>query len=175
MAASLEGNHDSLIPRFRGASFSNGWVWRAPPRWRCPSSTACSPFRETLKAGATPAGVLSATEAATLAAICARIIPTDENGPGAAEARASVYIDRALGGWLAPSREAYTAGLAAIDDAARAQRREAICRSCAGGAGRRAYGRSKRRRSLRWCGRTRYRARSAIRHTAATRTSSAGI
>jgi len=75
--------------------------------------------REALKA--IPAGVLSATDAATLAAICSRIIPTDESGPGAAEARAAEYIDRALGGWLAPSRDAYTAGLAAIDDAARAR------------------------------------------------------
>jgi gluconate 2-dehydrogenase gamma chain len=63
--------------------------------------------------------VLSAAESATLAAVCARIIPTDENGPGAAEARASVYIERSLAGWLLPSREAYTAGLAAVDDAAR--------------------------------------------------------
>jgi gluconate 2-dehydrogenase gamma chain len=75
--------------------------------------------RDILKAGSAPAGVLSAAGAATLAAICARIIPTDESGPGAAEARASVYIDRALGGWLAPSRDAYTAGLAAFEDAAR--------------------------------------------------------
>jgi gluconate 2-dehydrogenase gamma chain len=76
--------------------------------------------REMLKT-ATSAAVLSASEAATLAAICARIIPTDESGPGAAEARAAEYIDRALGGWLAPSRDAYTAGLAAIDEAARAR------------------------------------------------------
>jgi gluconate 2-dehydrogenase gamma chain len=62
---------------------------------------------------------LTAAETATLAAVCARLIPTDDNGPGAAEARAAVYIDRALGGWLAGSREAYTAGLAAIDEAAR--------------------------------------------------------
>jgi gluconate 2-dehydrogenase gamma chain len=77
-------------------------------------------FQREAQKAATPAGVLSATEAAILAAVCARIIPTDENGPGAAEARAAQYIDRALGGWLAPSRDAYTAGLAAIDAAARA-------------------------------------------------------
>ena len=53
--------------------------------------------------------------------MCARIIPTDESGPGAAEAHAADYIDRALGGWLAPSRDAYAAGLAAIEDAARAR------------------------------------------------------
>ncbi len=108
--------------RFHGASFSNGWVWPAQRPWRCPNSIACSRFKGTLlNAGASQAGVLTAAEAATLAAVCARIIPTDESGPGAAEARASVYIDRALGGWLAPSRDTYTAGLAAFDDAARAR------------------------------------------------------
>jgi len=64
--------------------------------------------------------VLSQAESATLAAICARIIPTDDNGPGAAEAHAATYIERSLGGWLASSRETYTAGLSAIDEAARA-------------------------------------------------------
>ena len=77
--------------------------------------------RDVVKGGGTPAGALSAPEAATLAAACARIIPSDESGPGAAEARASIYIDRALAGWLAPSRDAYSAGLAALDDAARAR------------------------------------------------------
>jgi gluconate 2-dehydrogenase gamma chain len=66
-------------------------------------------------------GVLSAPESATLAAVCARLIPTDEAGPGAAEARAAVYIERSLAGWLAPLREAYSAGLAAIDEAARSR------------------------------------------------------
>ena len=76
--------------------------------------------RESVRAAAIT-GVLNPTEADTLAAVCARIIPTDNNGPGAAEARAAVYIDRALGGWLAPSRDAYAAGLADIDTAARAR------------------------------------------------------
>ena len=43
-----------------------------------------------------------------LEAICARIIPTDANGPGAREARAAHYIDRALGGALSASRAGYT-------------------------------------------------------------------
>jgi hypothetical protein len=77
--------------------------------------------RDVPKPGATPAGVLSAADAATLAAVCARLVPTDENGPGAAEARASEYIDRALGGWLRSSRDTYVAGLSAIDEAARAK------------------------------------------------------
>ena len=69
---------------------------------------------------APPTGVLTGAETATLAAVCARIIPTDDAGPGAAEARASVYIDRSLAGWLAGSREVYADGLAQIDAAARA-------------------------------------------------------
>jgi gluconate 2-dehydrogenase gamma chain len=58
---------------------------------------------------------LTATEADTLEAIVARLIPSDENSPGAGEARAAHYIDRALTGPLHSSREAYAAGLAAID------------------------------------------------------------
>ena len=47
---------------------------------------------------------LTAAEADTLEAIVARLIPTDENGPGATEARAAHYIDRALTGPLRASR-----------------------------------------------------------------------
>ena len=75
--------------------------------------------RDLLKSAAIPARVLSAADAATLAAVCARLIPTDGNGPGAAEAGAAVYIDRALGGWLAPLRDTYVGGLTAVDEAAR--------------------------------------------------------
>ncbi len=62
---------------------------------------------------------LTATEADLLDAVVARLIPTDANGPGATEARAVHYIDRALGGPLASSRQAYTSGLAALDQYAR--------------------------------------------------------
>ena len=65
---------------------------------------------------------LTAAEADTLEAICARLIPSDENGPGAAEARAAHYIDRALTGPLRASRDAYAAGLAAIDIHAQASK-----------------------------------------------------
>ena len=66
---------------------------------------------------------LTAYEADMLEAICARIIPTDDNGPGAREARAAHYIDRALGGALSGSKQAYTAGLAAFDAYCRSSRR----------------------------------------------------
>jgi gluconate 2-dehydrogenase gamma chain len=65
---------------------------------------------------------LTAAEADTLVAIAARIIPSDENGPGATEARAAHYIDRALTGPLRPWRSAYGAGLAAVDAYAQASK-----------------------------------------------------
>jgi len=62
---------------------------------------------------------LSAAEAETLEALTARLIPSDANGPGALEAQAARYIDRALGGALASSHDAYRSGLAAVDAYAR--------------------------------------------------------
>ena len=69
-----------------------------------------------------PLETLSAGEADTLEAIVARLIPADANGPGAAEAGAARYIDRALGGALASSRPAYADGLAAVESFARASK-----------------------------------------------------
>jgi gluconate 2-dehydrogenase gamma chain len=65
---------------------------------------------------------LTAAEMDVLDAIVARLIPTDAHGPGAAEARAAHYIDRALGGALVSSRQTYAAGLAALDRYARSSR-----------------------------------------------------
>ena len=64
----------------------------------------------------------TAAEAQTVKAIVARIIPSDENGPGALEARADRFIDRALAGALKASRPAYATGLAAVNAAARNSR-----------------------------------------------------
>ena len=65
---------------------------------------------------------LTATEADLLETIVDRLIPNDEHGPGAKEARVTHYIDRALGGALASSKAAYTAGLASLDRYARSSR-----------------------------------------------------
>lgn len=80
-----------------------------------PPAQAAAPRRE-------PIENLTAAEADTLEAICARIIPSDANGPGAREARAAHYIDRALGGALKESRDAYRAGFAAFDRYCRSSR-----------------------------------------------------
>ena len=74
-----------------------------------------APRREALE-------TLNAAEADTLDAIVARLIPTDENGPGATEARAALYIDHALAGPLRATRGTYAAGLAAMDEYALASK-----------------------------------------------------
>jgi gluconate 2-dehydrogenase gamma chain len=83
------------------------------------AAQAALPAREPLE-------TLSAAESDTLEAIAARLIPTDANGPGATEARASHYIDRALGGALASSRAAYAAGLAAVEQFAQTTKGESF-------------------------------------------------
>jgi gluconate 2-dehydrogenase gamma chain len=96
-----------------------------------PATTAPSAEAEQARPAAAPAATvrrepvqnLTAAEADLLEAICARIIPTDANGPGAREARAAHYIDRALGGALKDQREAYRSGLAAFDAYCRSSRR----------------------------------------------------
>jgi len=77
------------------------------------AQTRRAPAREPLE-------TLTQAEAETLEAIAARLIPTDTTGPGATEAGAAHYIDRALGGALAGLRDAYQAGLAGVDAYAQA-------------------------------------------------------
>ena len=69
-----------------------------------------------------PLEALTADEADLLTAIVARLIPSDANGPGAVEAGAVHYIDRALAGALSSSRETYRRGLAALERYARSSR-----------------------------------------------------
>lgn len=78
-------------------------------------STASITAREALE-------VLTAEEADTLEAICDCLIPSDENGPGAKEARAVHYIDRALASHNSDARHNYMVGLSAINDFARQTR-----------------------------------------------------
>jgi gluconate 2-dehydrogenase gamma chain len=78
-------------------------------------AAAATPVREPLQA-------LTAAEADILDAVVSRFIPTDANGPGATEAMAARYIDRALAGFLAAQRDTYRAGLTALDQYARSSR-----------------------------------------------------
>jgi gluconate 2-dehydrogenase gamma chain len=65
---------------------------------------------------------LTATESDLLEVIVERLIPSDEHGPGAKEARVAHYIDRALGSALSSSRTAYASGLEALNRYAESSR-----------------------------------------------------
>jgi len=65
---------------------------------------------------------LTAEEAETLESICDCLIPSDENGPGAKEARAVHYIDRSLASNNKDARHNYMVSLAAINDYSRKTR-----------------------------------------------------
>src|SRR5213594_3257229 len=71
---------------------------------------------------------LTPVEAETLRAIIARLIPADENGPGALEARADRFIDRALSGALRSARPTYAAGLAAVNAYAQSSKGSAFAK-----------------------------------------------
>ncbi|HEV8686932.1 MAG TPA: gluconate 2-dehydrogenase subunit 3 family protein [Gaiellaceae bacterium] len=58
----------------------------------------------------------TSTEAATVDAIVARLIPSEGSGAGAAEARVGRYIDLALNGELRSLQGFYSANLAALDE-----------------------------------------------------------
>ena len=73
------------------------------------------PLREPLKA-------LAPHEADLLDRIAELLVPSDAHGPGATEAMAVRYIDRALAGPLADQRDAYRVGLEALARYARQTR-----------------------------------------------------
>lgn len=94
---------------------------QARPVAAAPAAPSVEPRRE-------PIENLTAEEMDQLEAICALLIPSDASGPGAREARAAHYIDRALGGFLKDQREAYRAGFAAFDRYCRSSRGDAFIR-----------------------------------------------
>jgi len=69
-----------------------------------------------------PLRALTAHEADLLDRIAELLVPSDEHGPGATEAMAVRYIDRALAGALREQREAYRVGLEALERYARQTR-----------------------------------------------------
>ena len=79
---------------------------------------AATPRRASTAPAGPPAGPLmnlTAQETEILSAMVDRLIPSDEMGPGAIEAGALRFIDRALSEAESDSAEAYRAGLAALD------------------------------------------------------------
>ena len=58
---------------------------------------------------------LTAAQRRTTEMLVDRIIPADELGPGALECGAASYIDIQMADYLAPQKDAWVAGLAALD------------------------------------------------------------
>jgi gluconate 2-dehydrogenase gamma chain len=81
-----------------------------------PTSAAATPAAVALPVVTTaPLLNLTAAETEILAAVVDRLIPSDELGPGALEAGALRFIDRALSEAESSSAEAYRAGISALD------------------------------------------------------------
>jgi gluconate 2-dehydrogenase gamma chain len=76
---------------------------------------AIVPIAAIRSAAQTPATALMPDQLKLLDAFADRLIPKDENGPGASECGAAHYIDRQLAGYLAPEKANFIQGLAAVD------------------------------------------------------------
>jgi hypothetical protein len=74
-----------------------------------------------IKSAAAPDSVFSPGQRRTLEAFVDRLVPSDENGPGATECGAVNYIDASLAEFLAADKPAFLDGLKAIDDYARSK------------------------------------------------------
>jgi gluconate 2-dehydrogenase gamma chain len=70
-------------------------------------------------AAQTTATALTSAQRKTLEAFVDRLVPKDELGPGAVECGAANYIDVQLASYLAPEKDTFLAGLAAVDAYAR--------------------------------------------------------
>jgi len=74
-----------------------------------------------LKTAAAPDSVFSPAQRRTLEAFIDRLVPSDENGPGATECGAANYIDASLADFLAAEKPAFLDGLKTIDNYSRAK------------------------------------------------------
>jgi gluconate 2-dehydrogenase gamma chain len=84
------------------------------------------PLAALTAAAQAPDTALSPGELKTLEAFIDRLVPKDENGPGAVECGAAIYIDRALAGALAAEKTTFLDGLAGVDTLARSTHNSAF-------------------------------------------------
>jgi gluconate 2-dehydrogenase gamma chain len=80
-----------------------------------PAVALTSPAQQT----AVSEHALTGAQLRTLEAFIDRLIPSDENGPGAVAAGAQNYIDIQLAGYLSTEKDTFIAGLEAVDAYAR--------------------------------------------------------
>ncbi len=94
-----------------------------------PALATLATWARTAAAQQAPFTTLTADEARTMEAFAAQIVPSDANLPGAREAGAIWFIDRALGTHFAAMKEPVKQGIADLD--ARARRRVRTAKSFA--------------------------------------------
>jgi gluconate 2-dehydrogenase gamma chain len=78
-------------------------------------ATSLVPVTVLSSAAQAPAAALTPAQRQTLGAFIDRLIPSDEDGPGALESGVADYIDRSLADALAAEKPAFFAGLAAVE------------------------------------------------------------
>ena len=83
------------------------------------ASAALVPVAALKSPGQQSEHALTPAQLRTLEAFIDRLIPRDENGPGAVDAGAQNYIDRQLAGYLKDEKDTFVAGLDAVDAYAR--------------------------------------------------------
>src|SRR3984885_1237190 len=79
------------------------------------ASATFVPLAALTAAAQAPVTALSPSELKTLEAFIDRLVPKDENGPGALECGAADYIDRCLAGYLAPEKSMFIEGLSNVN------------------------------------------------------------
>ena len=89
-------------------------------------------IRSAAQTPAAPQRVFSADQRRTLEAFLDRLCPKDELGPGAVEIGAQDYIEVQLGDYLAPEKQTFLEGLAAVDAYARSSQGAALADLSAG-------------------------------------------
>ncbi len=83
------------------------------------ATTAFVPLAALTARAQAPATALSAAQLKTLEAFIDRLVPADENGPGAVEMGAATYIDRTLATANAAEKPSFLEGLAGVESLAR--------------------------------------------------------
>jgi len=90
------------------------------------ASAAFVPLAALTAKAQAPATALSAAQLKTLEAFIDRLVPADENGPGAVEMGAATYIDRTLATANAAEKPSFLEGLAGVEKLAQSTRNAAF-------------------------------------------------
>lgn len=96
-----------------GAALGGSWLAAT-----LPALTALSACAREAADNGEPFSVLTSSEAQTMSVFAAQILPSSAELPGATEAGAVYFVDRALGSIFAPMRDPIRQGLADLDTGA---------------------------------------------------------